>query len=294
MALETKQLENDELERIFSEVPPDLEFRLREMEESFLKGEPSKWDEILISMAPDNTFSRPCLERGFWLTRARRMEADKTEPYVDDAIGMKQTVEAGGEDLSNRWGQMLYLSNDLTNKTAFKEIEAYKYKKVTLGYFFIKEHLNLLDATEPRAVATFEHPYGRTDVSTAMSALVYLIDKWFNVSKKADGNNAYKITNHVASLLRDHTELDGIIYRSSKTNSKTCWNIALVKPDKVVNCYSDLYEQVTGYKFRKTAYKIAENGEYTDCLSYTQSLLELMNFPTISHQWKALKQHEFP
>lgn len=292
MELKTTQTD-DELERIFSEVPPDLEIRLREMEECFLKGEKSKWDDMIIALAPDNTFSKPCLERGFWLTRARTMEDNETEPYVDDAIGMKP-VDDAEEGLTNRWGRMLYLSNDLTNKTGFKEIDAYKCNKATLGYFFIKDHLNLLDVTAPRTVATSEHPYGGIDVSTAMFGLVYLIDKWFSSSRDAKVENVYKITNHVASLIHDHTQLDGIIYKSTKTKSETCWNIALVRQNKVVNCYSDMYVQDSSHRFRKTASKIAENGEYRDCLAYTRSILGLIDFPTIKHQCTALKKHDFP
>ena len=126
---------------------------------------------------------------------------------------------------------------------------------MTIGYFFIKEHLKLLDATASRAVANSLEPYGGVDVNTAMFLLLYLIDKWFNAPDDEDDKTVYKITNHIAQLIRDHTNLDGIIYRSTKNPNENCWNIALVNQNKVTHGYSELYVQDSIGRFRRVCIK---------------------------------------
>lgn len=260
-----------------------------EIEDVFLKGIPSKWDEVLIRLMPDNPFYPAGFERGFWLTKARRYGDKNMKPYCCKQIGMNK--EGTGD--KDRWGKMFYLSTDMTYNASFKEKGICDEKiNGTLGYFFIKNDLKLFNATWSSATGNAEEIYNGVDARTALFALVYLIDKWFNAEQVRDGK-VYRITQHVADLIRNSTDLDGVVYKCGKNNELT-WNVALVDDNKVTWGYSVLLvpDKFGVYK----EYSYCQNEKYEEMKRITKELIldpEMTSVDSVPLQSSSIFSHRF-
>ena len=247
----------------------DYQSVIDEIEDAFLNGKESKWDNVLVDLMPHNYYHQSFFERGHWLTRARHMtDPSIRKPYCSDEIGW---VKSPSGEKKNRWGNMFYLSTDMTYKSAFNEVRIpEKLENGTLGYFYIKKELILLDVTEPRAVSNSRDSFGGVELRKALYALVFLINKWFNAPDDEDDDRVYKITNHVADLIRTRTELDGVVYKSTKNGNGKSWNVALKDDSKVEWGYSTLlvpdklgrYRQIS---IQKSSIKTSDAGRRKSC-----------------------------
>ncbi|MBQ3755904.1 MAG: hypothetical protein II873_02150 [Oscillospiraceae bacterium] len=192
-----------------------MERTIQKMEQALLSEEETDWDNTLSELIQENRFRRRGFSYGCWLSRTRQMKSNSVSiPYIRTEIGMAPPKDPMQEK-TNRWGHMLYLSTDLNYRSGFQEVGILNDGiKATVGYFFVEEHLKLFDATWPFAMAEHSKKYGGRKSDEALLAMVYLIDKWFNTAEE-ENEKVYQLTNHIAKLIRDKTDLDGIIYKST-------------------------------------------------------------------------------
>ena len=264
-----------------------------EIEYAFCNGEYSKWDDIVATLLPDNLIHYTSFEHGFWLTRARHMrDPARRVPYCGSEIGMAKEPQEGKK---NRWGDMFYLSTDMQYNSAFNEADIIKKgENGTLGYFYINEYLNLFDATKSRASANTKETICGVNIWEALFALLVLIDKWFNATENENNEQVYQITNHVAELIRTRTNLDGLVYKSSKNKNDQSWNVALVNDHKVEWGYSELLVPDILGRYRKKA--LCKSSNYEKMKQFTKERLELELNQKRSYpkQARSILTHKFP
>ena len=277
---------------MFYDIPENLLLLQNELEEALISNSKTKWDKMLIELFSENESRLPYFEHGFWLTRARKMKDNATIPYCGSDIGMNKVKNDGEACKKNRWGNMFYLSTDMMYRSSFKEVKIPVSSKGTLGYFFITEPLKLFNATKPFVVGTSEK-YGGIDENTALFLLLFLIDKWFNKSadKEDDRQNVYQITNKIAKLIRENTNLDGIVYQGTMSNNYS-WNIALVDDKKTAWGYSALYvpDKLGRYRITSKAY----SEKYGEMISFTEKKLKFYRASSMLKQLRSVFSHRFP
>ena len=251
-----------------------MEREIIEMERALLTEDKSDWDNALAELMQENIYLQRGLSYGCWLSRARPMKSNMVEtPYIREGIGMAPIPDPMKER-ENRWGHMIYLSTDLHYRSCFQEVGILnERKKATVGYFFVEEPLKLFNSTVPFAMADYSKSYGGKSSSEALLALVYLINKWFNATKE-ENERVYLLTNHIAELIRNETDLDGIIYQSTKNanNKRKSWNVALVNENKIRWGYSILYSPKSNGQFFKDVG--AFGNEYNDYRGITLEMLK--------------------
>ena len=205
--------------------PLDVTYGLYKTVEASLLEDKTTYDEFLVSVMQDNIYLARGIEKGFWLTRSRHMKnPDKSVPYICEDIGMKPERSPDKRDLGKRWGRMLYLNSDLSGRTARREIELPSYENATIGYFYVDKGLRLVNAKASWASSYADKQYGCFDGWQAMRILSWLIHDWFNADKTKHDSQVYRVTNHIAEIVRSCSDIDGILYQSRK-NINFC-NIA--------------------------------------------------------------------
>ena len=268
-----------------------METMYRQIEKDLLCGKIEPWAEMLASIMEENRFYHSGFEEGCWLTRAREGGKTENEPYIGSEIGMKPPENKDRTSKKNRWGEMCYLSTDMSHQSAFAEKEFKKNEKGTVGYFFITEKLELFNATGPFAMADTNGVYGDLRAGDALLILVALINNWFNAPTKENNSAVYQVTNSIGRIIRDYTNLDGIVYQSEKNKNKS-WNVALKDESKISWSYSVLFVPDKLGRYRKKSIITGES--YHEHKQYTSELLRFIEPDYYPPQMKSIFQHSFP
>lgn len=273
----------------------------RDVEASLINENERSWDQILSQVITENV----CLGCGFdyatWLVKARRGGKTDTAPYVDGEIGMNRRKNFAGYNRGNRWGEMFYLSTDLTAHSAFYEIGLNAGESATAGYFFVNESLQLFRAADPFVIADNTKDYEGYDALEVSFVLMALIKKWFNtpyntenLKTDAASDLVYRVTNNIARIVREKTKLDGIIYQCTKNPNpkKKSWNIALVDDRKLSWGYSVLMVPDSIGRYRKKT--VQKSNEYAEMLEKTQYILKQNRKKDYPPEMRSIFEHAFP
>lgn len=265
----------------------------RQIEKDLRCGKIEPWAEMLASIMEENRFYHSGFEEGCWLTRARKMKKGKTEnePYIGSAIGMNLPKNKDRTSTDNRWGEMCYLSTDMSHQSTFAEKGKKKEEKGTVGYFFVTEKLELFNATGPFAMADTNGVYGDLRAGDALLIMVALINNWFNASAEENNSAVYQVTNSIGRIIRDYTNLDGIVYRCDKNKNKT-WNVALKDESKICWSYSVLFVPDKLGSYSKNSIITGES--YHEHQQYTSEFLRFIEPDYYPPQMKSIFQHSFP